>query len=353
MKNIAIDIRYLEKDRTGIAVGLKAILLQLDRLRPDYCFHLLCRQPEQSEFAGSDYFRLNRFDAEIFSAKEQILLPLLLKKHKIDLLYEHQFIVPFLKTCRIVTYLHDFIPLLFPGYYSRLKEFYYLYMNRLAVKRSDVLLVNSENTRKDLIKLFKPEQPVIVNHYAHSPEKLEMIDNGILSSLDLIKNGYYLFVSSLKSHKNHPFLIESFLKSNLTDKLVIVGRKNADCTASDPRLIFTDFISDSELNSLYRNSLALAVPTLYEGFGIFVLEAQFLGCPVITSNLSSLPEVAGAGAILVNPRSREELIHAMGKVKNEECRAELIRKGLENLTRFSWDRHLKTLLGVFEKLLED
>ena len=119
------------------------------------------------------------------------------------------------------------------------------------------------------------------------------------------------------------------------------------------RVLFPGYIPEEDKAPLLSGALAFVFPSLYEGFGLPVLEAQACGCPVVCSNTSSLPEVAGEGALLVDPTDTEALAAAMARLAGDPAlRASLVERGFANLKRFSWERCARTVLGVFERLLE-
>lgn len=121
----------------------------------------------------------------------------------------------------------------------------------------------------------------------------------------------------------------------------------------EERVVFTEFISEEELDSLFRMPDMLVYPSLYEGFGIPVLEAMKVGVPVVTSNTSAIPEVAGGAALLVDPTDVQALSAAMARVLNDKSlRAELKAKGIERAREFTWDRNAESYLAIYKALAE-
>lgn len=177
---------------------------------------------------------------------------------------------------------------------------------------------------------------------------------------------YLLFVGTLEPRKNLNRMLMAFRevidKGKPKLQLVIAGKKGwlyksifdtvRELNLED-RVLFTDFISDKQLLTLYRNAIALVYSSVYEGFGFPLLEAMACGTPVITSNTSSLPEVAGDAAILVNPYAVDEITEAIERLlNNRKLQEELRRKGFERIKKFSWRKCAEHTLEVYKEVLE-
>ncbi|WP_263970717.1 glycosyltransferase family 4 protein [Leptolyngbya sp. KIOST-1] len=184
-------------------------------------------------------------------------------------------------------------------------------------------------------------------------------------AVDLGDRPYILFVSTLEPRKNVVRLIQAFdqLKTQhqINHQLVLVGQKGwqfepiFEAIAASPwrhHIRHLDYLSDAEVAYCYQNADVFAYPSLYEGFGLPVLEAMTLGCPVVTANTSSLPEVAGDAALMVDPTSVEELAEALGRVIGDRAlRQTLIERGYQQADQFSWTRTAKSTLAAYRSLL--
>jgi alpha-1,3-rhamnosyl/mannosyltransferase len=177
-----------------------------------------------------------------------------------------------------------------------------------------------------------------------------------------IPGDYLLFVGSLEPRKNLWGLIQALRICRSHIPLVLVGWSGwgektwlgEACRHLGQRLIGLGFVDDELLACLYSGASALVYPSLYEGFGLPIVEAMACGCPVICSNTSSMPEVAGGAARLVDPRDPEDLAAAIDHVlESSQYRQELIRKGLARAARYSWERTARETRAVFEKVLEE
>jgi len=201
-------------------------------------------------------------------------------------------------------------------------------------------------------------------HTRYRPMSLESVDPALKRYV--IERPYILYVGSLEKRKNLPRLLEAYayLRETLPGwKLVIVGGrkwksdpiyKAVQRLGLEPHVIFTGFVAEEDLPALYNGADLFVFPSLYEGFGLPVLEAMACGTPVVTSNTSSLPEVAGEAALLVAPTDVKAIAAAMQRVLSEpDLAAELRRRGLERASQFSWERTARETLAVYERVLVD
>jgi glycosyltransferase involved in cell wall biosynthesis len=180
-----------------------------------------------------------------------------------------------------------------------------------------------------------------------------------------VERPYILYVGALESRKNLPRLLEAYArlrKWSARWKLVIVGARKWKFTpifeavqrlGLEPHVHFTDYVADEDLPALYRGAELFAFPSLYEGFGLPVLEAMACGTPVVTSNRSSLPEVAGDAALLVDPLDVEAIAGAMQRVLADEALAAGLREiGLARAAQFTWERTARETVAVYKKAID-
>ena len=319
-------------------------------------FYLLCTDNNVFD-VDNKIFEYVKIKSKLFSIKEHFELYKVFKKYDIDIFYSHHFASPLLRTkkLKVINVIHDLIILRFNDL-SKMGYIYYYMMNFITMKRSDKIIANSETTKKDIKYFFHRDDAKVVYH-SYFKDKLKIINENILSKLNIKKNEYFLFVSSLKPHKNYKRIIESFKKFNVDKnfKLILVGQqyknyRNDKNYLNDNNIIDTNYISDEEVNGLYKNATALLFISLMEGFGYPILEAQYHKCPVITSNISSMPEIAGKGAIFIDPYNIDSIEKAMNDVCNMKIREKIISNGIENLKRFSWRKYTEEVLQIFKEL---
>lgn len=243
----------------------------------------------------------------------------------------------------------------YPGMYPWRHLRYLRWSTQQALKNARKIIAVSENTKKDLVEL-----------YAGKPEKIEVVHHGFTRSSPgktrelSLRTPYILSIGRIEAKKNIPGLVKAFGllkdKYQLPHKLILVGSKgygyqDMECQIQSAKhrddIIEKGYVSENEKWQLFKNAEVFAFPSFYEGFGFPILEAQAAGCPVITSNISSMPEVAGSGALLVDPKNIEEIAQMMYKViSNREIREDLVNKGCENVKRFSWDKCARETLNV-------
>ena len=247
---------------------------------------------------------------------------------------------------------------------------------------TDLVVTISESSKRDIVEfLGVPPEKVCVTPLAsrYSPDTyereraLEPVDLGDSQSVreptrneyPFRNRPYILFVSTLEPRKNVVRLIQSFdlLKSEhrIDHQLLLVGQKGwqyepiFEAIAASPwrhHICHLDYLSDAEVAYCYQKADVFAYPSLYEGFGLPVLEAMTLGCPVVTANTSSLPEVAGDAALLIDPTSVEDLAEALWQVIGDHTlRQTMIAKGYQQASQFSWARTAKSTLAAYRSLL--
>ena len=247
------------------------------------------------------------------------------------------------------------------------RDRFYLNLDYKGIRKAARIIATSKATKEDLMHYLKiPEERISVIY--------EGVDHKIFRPSPLLSNfeyPYILFVGSEHPRKNLPTLLKAFKKlkeqpqfKNL--KLVKIGKaggKEANFRRQTTKVmnslnlseevVFTDFISGEELRAYYCGAECFVLPSLYEGFGFPPLESMACGCPVITSDSSSLPEVTGEAAIMVPPYDVEGLADTLEEVlTNQELRKSLITKGLKQAAKFSWEQAAKRTLEVYKEVEE-
>lgn len=237
-----------------------------------------------------------------------------------------------------------------------------------SVKNAKRVLTISNSSKDDIIKEYKlPEEKVVVTHLgikdavSFEPNIYSM--NKLQAKYDLSDN-FILFVGTLQPRKNIARLIEAFsrIKDDKDLDLVIVGRKGwlyEEILAAprefgvEERVKFLENVEDEELPYFYKNALMFVLPSLYEGFGLPVLEAMRAGCPVITSNVSSLPEAGGDACLYVDPENVDDITEKMKElIKDDKLRKKLVEKGHEQVKKFNWEKTAKETLAVLEEVAQ-
>ncbi len=294
----------------------------------------------------------------------QTFLPLELYKRKalgqrIQVFFSPAHYIPRFCPVPAVVAIHDLSYFYYPDEFLK-KDLYQLKnWTKYSVEKAKKVIAVSKTTKKDIIKFYQvPEEKieVIYNGYEKtSPQHPSLIK-------EKKKGQYILYAGTLQPRKNIDTLIEAFYKfrKNYPEfKLVIVGKKGwlyehifkkVDELNLKKEVVFKGYVSDDELSVLYRDAFCFVMPSLYEGFGIPIVEAMSFGCPVISSFTSSLPEVGGDACLYFDPRSPQELAKKLKKLtENRKLRSDLIKKGRERIKLFSWQKCAEETLKVIQQ----
>ena len=240
-----------------------------------------------------------------------------------------------------------------------------------SVRRADHILADSQASKDDLAQLYDtPEEKITVLYCGideqFAPPADSAVIDRVLEDYGLRGAGYLLSVGTLQPRKNYPRVIRAvkhLRECGIDLHYVIAGGKGwlvdeIDASIAENRMQdrvhLLGFVEDEQLPALYGGAKALVAPSLYEGFGLPLLEAMACGAPVITSNLSSLPEVAGDAGIQVDPTDVSAIAEAIAQVANDaDLRADMIQRGFKRATQFSWERSARQLKAVYDRLLRD
>jgi glycosyltransferase involved in cell wall biosynthesis len=304
--------------------------------------------------------------AKYYSLREQVEIPGILRRHKVDLLHSPHFLLPLVRPCPSVVTIHDVIYLACKeDLPSRLGRLYYHLMMAAAVRLAARVITDSEFSKKDIVRFL-----------GANPEKIEVIYPGVSTAFRpvndsatvqavrrkyAIERDYILYTGIYKPRKNHAGLLRAFqrfLALGGDAQLVIAGplkeggarlRSLASELGILAHLNLTGFVHDDDLRVLYSGARVYACPSLYEGFGFTVLEAMACGAPVVCSAETSLREVAGDAAYFANSSDPEEFGAALFRIFTDPVlQATLIAKGLENVKRFCWERAAAETVAVYQ-----
>ncbi len=287
---------------------------------------------------------------------QQIRLPVLMKKYKADLLWSPCNIGPIYNRNHVIS-MHDATAFAGPKWFSLMFRTYYKIMFPILGRAAIKTITVSNFSKQELIKYgITDEKKITVLPEGVNPVKFT--PNGS----NKLNFSYVLTVSSRDPRKNLARLIEAWehLPSNVKQqrKLVIAGKETGSFSSEKFNGIsddvhFTGFIPDNDLVSLYSGADVFIFPSLYEGFGLPPLEAMACGCPVIASNVASIPEVCEDAAYYIDPYSTESIAEGLHKLLTDTTlRQDLIKKGLERAKLFSWERSAKEHIDVFNDILD-
>jgi glycosyltransferase involved in cell wall biosynthesis len=288
-----------------------------------------------------------------------------------DLLFVPAHVLPVIHPRRSVVTVHDLGYLYYPEAHRLLDRVYLDLSTRYNARAAAHLIADSSATKRDLIERYGTDSDRITVIYpGYDAANLQPVrDKEAIESIKAkydIFSDYILFVGTLQPRKNLPRLIRAFsnlqpLTSNL--QLVIAGKKGwlyegifrqVEELGLTGNVVFTGYVTQEDLPALLSGARLFVFPSLYEGFGLPVLEAMACGTPVVCSNAASLPEVAGGAALLVDPLDVEGLAAALERVLgDEELRARLTQRGFEQARRFSWEKCARETLKVLENVCHE
>ncbi|KPU44553.1 mannosylfructose-phosphate synthase [Oxobacter pfennigii] len=352
---------------TGIGTYTRQVLkhiLEIDRQNDYYLF-----------WSGRDYEALSARDnvkISISSRKhhrfwEQYYIPDILKTKNVDVYHlpQNGIGLPQNKSSLYVATVHDLIPYIMPetvgkGYLAK-----FISQMPAIISNLDMIITVSEWSKKDIMRIFGiPEEKIVVTHLA-ADDIFMPLDKS--SSLNYVKENYgiddniILYLGGFSPRKNVKSILLAFsmIHSKLSKdyRIVIIGSAKDDHQfliklsqnlGIGDKVFFTGYVPYDDLPYFYNSAELFVYPSLYEGFGLPILEAMKCGTPTITSNVSSIPEIAGDGALLINPFDTEKLADAMSKVlEDNEIKSGLIAKGLERASLFSWRKTAHETLKVY------
>jgi len=302
-----------------------------------------------------------------FSIQQQWSVPGILRRARARLYHSPYYLMPYLPGVPSLVTCYDLIPLVYPEYFTATQRLMYRLAHILALRTARVILAISQATKSDLVRAFHVDpQRVHVTPLAadaaFAPRSAAQI--AAARSKYALPEQYVLYLGINKPHKNLARLVEAWRLSNINFqisniKLVIAGqwderypeaRQLAEETGLD-QVVFAGPVEEANLPALYSGATLFVFPSLYEGFGLPVLEAMACGTPVVCSNTSSLPEVAGDAALQVNPLDVDALAEAIGHaLMNDELRRNLREKGLAQAARFSWEQTAQKTQSAYETL---
>lgn len=367
---IGIDIRILSfhHNKAGIyqyVYNLVSNLLSVDA-QNEYILLSTIRGFRGDEKISSHFVR--RFSGRLSTLfLEKLSVPVEVLIGKINIFHGPCFFIPRSLSSKSIVTIHDLLPFRHPEFLpvkwnNAVKKSTYA-----SVKKADSIIAVSDYTKNEIMDLFKiPGERIRVIHNGISPIFKQVKDQSKINDVKAkygVNGPYLLFVGNIEPKKNIEKLIRAFVMlRNETDykySLLIAGGKAwhypkvrdlvRELQISN-EIIFTDVVEDDELPHLYSGAELFVFPSLHEGFGIPVIEAMSCGTPVVTSNATSIPEIAGDAALLIDPSSESEIAEAMHKILSSSIiRGQLIKKGIERAKKFSWEKTSLETLKLYKE----
>ncbi len=301
--------------------------------------------------------------ASPFSLRQQWAVPQALRRAGATLYHSPYYLMPYRPGVPTVLTCYDVIPLVLPAYFSARQRLFFRLAHGLALRASSVVLVISSTTRDDLVRCFGMEPGKVIvtplaadEHFRpQSPEEVARVRH-----LYGLPDEYVLYVGSNKPHKNLVRLVQAWAaveSATANACLVIAGHwdarypealQSAEKAGLADRILFVGAVADADLAALYSGARCFVFPSLYEGFGLPVLEAMACGTPVACSNVSSLPEVVGDATLLFDPLEVDSMADALARLlAGADLRAEMDERGLQRAACFSWERTTRQTLEAY------
>ena len=359
---IGLDIRMLQ--HSGIGTYLRGLLSG---------FETLGLKKDLALFGPAEKNQTS-FSAPIYSIREQFQYPARL--WQCHLWHAPHYNVPLLKgKTKLVVTIHDIIHWIFrKQFLTPLQTVYAGFMLKKAVTSADHIIAVSHHTKKDLIEYFRaPDEKITVihegvdeTHRRFSPGELKPAFEKIRTQYNVPEN-FFLYVGLIKPHKNVLMLMRLFRKLKAQGKvrasLVLIGRKDRSypkdyeelaALSSTKDILYLPVIDPQELKVFYNQAIALIHPSLYEGFGLTLLEAMCSGAPVLTTNSSSIPEVVGDAACRVNATDETAMMGAILRLDQDAgFRESLRQKGFARAKMFRWNETARETAAVYERVLTE
>jgi len=355
------------ENRVGVGQYSLSILKEWQKIAsPNNQFIIyLSRSPQFWLPKKNQYFSYRVFGPQKFWTQFALPFNLFFKKREIDVFFSPAHYMPRFSPIKTVVTIHDLAYFYYPQEFKKNDLWQLKSWTKYSVKKAAKIIAVSQNTKKDLVKFYK------IN-----PRKIAVVYNGYdtkrfnsqlgPSQIEKIKrkhkigDDYIIYLGTLQPRKNIETLIKAFPQVSKRFnrlKLVIAGKKGwlyksifaqVKKLGLERKVIFTDFVPDEEIPFLLAGARLFVLPSLYEGFGITVLEAMACGVPVLVSRVSSLPEVVGhAGRYIENPQNYSEISQKIIQIlENSKLQKELSEKGIKQAQRFSWKKCAEETLKV-------
>lgn len=353
---IAIDIQSTLGHKTGIGLYTWHLLKALRKVAP------------QHEYIEIFWGRTGELRTDQRLYWQQWGLPRRARAASADVLHVPGFDAPLLRPCPVVLTVHDLIGYLFPHNFPPVSRFYWSRWLPRTIRRADMVIVDSQHTRNDLIRLLGiPPEQIRVVYLGVDPSFHPLDDRAALEAARekyRLPRDFILYVGTIEPRKGLDTLLLAYaaLAGEIAQDLAIVGKKGwyteslfrlVEAFGLNRRVHFPGYVADEDLPAIYNLATLFVYPSRYEGFGLPPLEAMACGVPVVCSRAASLPEVVGDAAWTVLPDDPDALAAAMLRVlRDEQLRAALRYAGLQRTRLFSWEETARQTAKIYEEVNE-
>ena len=349
---------------SGIGTYIKNLITNLFDIDKVNTYTLLGRGKELSKYAEKHNVSIKEFHSPMYSISEQVIEPL--KLWNTEFLHCPHYNIPVIYEGEMVVTVHDLIHLIFPQFLKhRTAYFYAKSLFKLMAVRAKKIIAVSESTKADIVNYLgvREDKVIVIYNGVSEVFKKDVSQEECEKLRDKLNlhARYILNVSNMKTHKNIETLIKAYSKlrkRGIEQKLLLVGGKKervgelqvyAEQFNVAKDVIYIQNIDFEDLPSLYQICDIFVFPSLYEGFGLPLVEAMASRVPVVTSNVSSMPEVVGDAGITIEPKDADSLAEAIGKViSDSKLRENMIKMGIKQIEKFNWQNTARKTLEIYK-----
>ncbi len=361
---IAIDTRMINPFVHGISRYAYNLIKELSAIDTKNDYMLVSNDNYLEDFVSShENFSLKLINSKLYGIREQVTIPRLLKREKIDIFHSPTFFSPVIGGCKVIMTIHDMIHVLFQEESSVMYNSYYSFIVKKAAKNASRIITVSENSKRDIANYLNLSLEKIVVTYNAVDGIFRRSNEDEVNKIKErfgINGRFILYVGNQKPHKNVRLLVEAYqqLRGRINHKLVIVGKKDLlfQRGLSNNMLegvILIGEVSDEFMPHFYSGADIYVSPSLYEGFGLPLIEAIACRTPVVAVSSPSSNEILGNAGYIVEENQPEELADAIYKILlNEDIQNSLVEKGLERVKLFSWKETANKTVKIYEDVFK-
>jgi glycosyltransferase involved in cell wall biosynthesis len=365
---IGIMLRHYEQQEGGVKVYTKRLLPLLFSLGAQHRYVLIYQNPKligtYAQYSNVEEVAVGMPGTVPW---DQIAVPWIARKKRVDLIFNPKFTVPFFSKAKKMFVLHGSEWFVIPEHFQKYDQWYFNTFVPLYCRYSDAFIAVSNAVKADVVKYVgvNPDK-VFAIHNGFDPGLFQPVrDAAQLASIRLkykLPEHFILWCGQIESRKNVARLLRAFarIKDEVPHTLVLAGEQRWSTRTElqvlqelhlQERVYFPGWIQHTDLPAVYSLAELFAFPSLYEGFGIPLIEAMACGCPIVTANTCAPPEVLDGSGLLVDPLSVEDIAAGMKKaLLDSGLRANMIAKGIERAKAFSWEQCAKQVLAAFDSL---
>lgn len=372
---ILIDFTQIPVKKAGMGVYALNLISSIYEIDKQNTYFILIQNDDVSlEFISDLRFKFIRVSSKYFRNRylrlllEQLYIPFLVIKHKIDTVHSFHYSFPIFLTAKRIITIPDMTLFKFPEHHIKVYVYYFRFFTWLASILANRIITISYSSKADIISELKiNKEKIIVTYLSHDlPDKssITKAESDNVKNKFQIKNEYMLYIGTIEPRKNLERLIsafEKFEKENNDIQLIIVGQLGWHFNnllklieTFKNQVILTGYLDRKEKAILLAGAKIFVYPSIYEGFGIPVLEALWYGIPTITSNTSSLIEITNSAALLIDPLSIDDIHNAMKRVMHDNFLYDnLKQKSIEQAKKFSWRKTAEETINLYNSIYEN